>query len=61
MKKYEVVGVGYYNCRLEVFAENAEEAENKAQELFPTPSLCHSCGRDFELMDITSVEVSEVK
>lgn len=61
MKKYEVVGIGYYNCRLEVFAENAEEAGNKAQDLFPPPSLCHSFGSDFELMDINFVEVSEIK
>jgi len=60
MKKYRVIGIGYYTSIVEVEATSPEEAEDLAYDFFPSPSLCHSCGRDFELTNIESVEIEEI-
>lgn len=60
MKKYRVWGLGYYSSIVEVEASSPEEAETLAEGLFPAPSLCYSCGRDFELGDIEKIEVEEI-
>ncbi len=60
MKKYRVTGIGYYSSIVEVEASSPQEAEDLAESLFPAPSLCHSCGSDFELTDIEKIEVEEI-
>lgn len=59
MKKFRVMGIGYYDCIVEVEAETAEEAVDLAAETM-YPSLCHQCGDRVQLGDIEKFEVEDI-
>ncbi len=61
MKKWGVTLIVDASIHIEVEAENAEEAKDKALSTAGSPGLCYQCSRELDVGDvIDAVEAVEI-